>query len=261
MGMKVIKGRDFSKSFSTDSSAVILNEAAAKAFGWDDPIGKKIGIPSDGTDLDIFHVVGVVKDFNFESVHNPVEPLVLIMANSPGSIAIRIKSNTDIPSVVNMLGTTWKRFAPHQPFEYEFLEESLNKQYKTEVRLGKILGIFTGLAFFVSCLGLFGLALFTTEQRRKEIGIRKVNGSGIGKIIGILSFDFTRLVLVAFIISCPAAYFIMQKWLENFAFRTGISWWIFVVTGLICYAVTILTIGFQSYRAATVNPVDTLRSE
>ncbi|MBN1198857.1 MAG: ABC transporter permease, partial [Bacteroidales bacterium] len=151
--------------------------------------------------------------------------------------------------------------APHQPFEYAFIDDSLNRQYASERRLGQILMIFTGLAFFVSALGLFGLALFATEQRKQEIGIRKVNGSGVIQIIRLLSYDFTKLVMIAFIIATPVAWYIMQRWLENFAYKTGISWWIFIVTGVVSYIITMITIGYYSYRAAVVNPVETLRNE
>jgi len=261
LGLKVLKGRGFEKSFSTDTMTVVINESTARSMGWDDPIGKKIGRPLDGDNIAIYQVIGVVEDFNFESVHVPVAPLVFFLENSPDNITLRLKSNSDLSSILKSLEKTWKRFAQHQPFEYTFIDESLNRLYASEARLGKILGIFTGLAFFVSCLGLFGLALFTTEQRKKEIGIRKVNGSGVGRIIGLLSFDFTKLVVIAFILACPVSYYFMHRWLENFAYRTSISWWIFAVTGLLSYVITMITIGFQSYRAATVNPVETLKTE
>jgi len=261
LGLEITNGRDFSKELASDSSAVILNEAAARSLGWDDPIGQKIGKPESAGTVDLYTVVGVVKDFNYESVHVPVEPLVFFLKHNPDAITLRFNSNTDLSAALGSLQDTWNRYAPQQPFEYTFIDQTLSRLYTSEQRLGKILGIFTGLAFFVSGLGLFGLALFTTEQRRKEIGIRKVNGSGVTQIIGLLSFDFTKLILVAFVIATPVAYYIMQQWLENFAYHTSISWWIFILTGLISYIVTMITIGFQSYRAATVNPVETLKYE
>ena len=261
LGLKITRGRNFSKDLASDSSAVLLNETAARSLGWDNPLGEKIGKPTNANVVEIYTVIGVVEDYNYESIHVPVAPLILMLKPHRDAITLRFSSNTDLSNAISGLQTTWERFAPHQPFEYTFIDESLNNMYTSEIRLGKILGIFTGLAFFVSCLGLFGLALFTTEQRRKEIGIRKVNGSGVAQIIGLLSFDFTKLVMIAFVIATPIAYYIMLRWLESFAYRTSISWWIFILTGLVSYIITMLTIGFQSYRAATANPVESLKYE
>jgi len=186
---------------------------------------------------------------------------VFFNGESTGAITVRFKPNTGLTSAVSILESEWRKFAPLHPFEYEFFDDSLNRQYAAESRLGQILMIFTGLAFFVSALGLFGLALFTTEQRKKEIGIRKVNGSEVTQIIRLLSFDFTKLVLIAFVIATPVAWYVMHRWLENYAYKTDISWWIFIVTGIASYLITMITIGYQSYKAAVVNPVETLRSE
>ncbi|MBE0647915.1 MAG: ABC transporter permease [Bacteroidales bacterium] len=261
LGMKIVEGRNFSTEFHTDTLAVLVNQTAVRFFGWDNPLGHKIGRPTSEEEVALYTVVGVVEDFNFESMHIPVAPLVFFNGESTGSITVRFKPNTGLTSAIGALESEWKQFAPHQPFEYEFFDDSLNRQYAAESRLGQILLIFTGLAFFVSALGLFGLALFTTEQRKKEIGIRKVNGSDITQIISLLSFDFTKLVLIAFVIATPVAWYVMHRWLENYAYKTTISWWIFVVTGIASYIITMITIGYQSYRAAVVNPVETLRSE
>jgi putative ABC transport system permease protein len=172
-----------------------------------------------------------------------------------------MKANADIRSTLKFLEKKWKEYAPGQPFEYDFFDESLNQMYAAEVRLGRILVSFTVLAFLVSCLGLFGLALFSTEQRKKEIGVRKVNGASITQTVMLLSYDFTKLVIISFIIACPISYYIVNKWLENFAYRTNISWWIFAITGLLSYVVAMLAIVYQSYRAASANPADTLRDE
>jgi putative ABC transport system permease protein len=259
--LKIVKGREFSKEFSTDSVAVVINQAAAKSFGWDDPIGKTIGEPINPTDVAMYNVIGVVEDFNYESAHYPIEPLVIFLQKSTGAIAIRLTDNSDIRASVSFLESKWKQYAPDQPFEFTFFEERLNQLYKSDRRLGKILMTFTFLAFFVSCLGLFGLALFSTEQRKKEIGIRKVNGASISQTVLLLSYDFTKLVIIALIIACPISYYFMTKWLENFAYRTNISIWVFVGTALVSYLVAMLAISFQSYRAAAANPVDTLRNE
>jgi putative ABC transport system permease protein len=262
LGLKIIKGRNFSKDFLTDSTCVLMNETAAKSFGWDDPIGHIIGISSGtNTELGNYTVIGVIEDFNFESVHDPIKPLVCFLNRSTGAMSIRMEAKADVRSTLKFLEKKWKEYAPDQPFEFDFFDESLNQMYAAEVRLGRILISFTVLAFLVSCLGLFGLALFTTEQRKKEIGIRKVNGASISQTIVLLSYDFTKLVVISFIIACPISYYIINKWLENFAYRTNISWWIFAITGLLSYVIAMIAIVYQSYRAAAANPVETLRDE
>lgn len=265
--MNIISGRSFSKEFSTDSSAIVINQAAVKLLGWKDPIGRKIGaiLRSDfdvnKPVLDVYTIIGVVEDFNYSSLHDKVGPLALYLKGSNELITCRIRPDTNIPEIVSFLKSKWNENAPDQPFEDYFVADSLHRQYGGELRLGTILGIFTGLAFFVSCLGLFGLALFASEQRKKEIGLRKVNGSGIGQIVWLLTSDFTKLILIASVIACPVSYYLMSKWLQNFAYRTVISWWIFALTILLSCIVALATIGFQAYKAASTNPVDTLRAE
>lgn len=262
LGLKIIKGRSFSKDFLTDSSCVLINEAAAKSFGWDDPIGQIVGASTAvSTELDNYTVIGVMEDFNFESVHDPIKPLACFLNRSTGAMSIRMEAKADVRSTLKFLEKKWKEYAPDQPFEFDFFDESLNHMYAAEVRLGRILVSFTVLAFLVSCLGLFGLALFSTEQRKKEIGIRKVNGASITQTVMLLSYDFTKLVIISFVIACPISYYIVNKWLENFAYRTNISWWIFAITGLLSYVVAMLAIVYQSHRAASANPADTLRDE
>lgn len=265
--MKIVAGRTFSKEFSTDSSAILVNQAAVKLLGWKDPIGRKIGAvlrpdfdPKHPV-LDNYTIIGVVEDFNYNSLHEPVKALAIYLKESNQMITCRIRPETNIPELVSFLKTKWTENAPDQPFEYDFIVDNLQRQYHGEFRLGKILGIFTGLAFFVSCLGLFGLALFASEQRKKEIGLRKVNGSGTGQIIWLLTADFTKLIVIAFVIACPASYYMMSKWLQNFAFHANITIWIFVTTILLSLIVALATIGYQAYKAASTNPVNTLRSE
>jgi putative ABC transport system permease protein len=265
--MKIVRGRWFSREFSTDSSAIIINEAGAKLLGWEDPIGKKIGYGMDieaqpnKPSMALHTIIGVVADFNFASLHEPVGGLAIYLDESNSKITCRIRRETDITSLIDFIKSRWSEFAPDQPFHYYFISDNLNLQYGSEVRLGKILGIFTGLAFFVSCLGLFGLALFASENRKKEIGLRKVNGSGIFQIIWLLSADFTRLIIISLFIACPVSYFMMSRWLENFAFHTNITFLIFAIAGLASYLIAMATIGYQSYRSATANPADTLRNE
>ncbi len=265
--MKIVRGRGFSNEFSTDSSAIIINEAGAKLLGWDDPIGKKIGYgmdieaEPDKPSMSIHTIIGVVKDFNFASLHEPIGGMAIYLAESNSKITCRIRPETNIIELTKFLKSEWTKLAPDQPFNSYFLSDNLNLQYRSEFRLGKILGIFTGLAFFVSCLGLFGLALFASANRKKEIGLRKVNGSGITQIIWLLSTDFTWLILISFIIACPVSIFLMNKWLQTFAYHTKILWWIFALTGIMSYLIAMATISYQSYRAASANPVDSLRDE
>lgn len=265
--IKIINGRAFSKEFSTDSSAVVINEAAVKLLGWKDPLGRKIGtvltpdFDVNNPILDVYTIVGVVKDFNFNSLHTPVEALVMYLKKSDQMITCRLRPDTNILEIVSFLKSKWIENAPDEPFEYDFIADKLHSQYGGEWRLGKILGIFTGLAFFVSCLGLFGLALFASEQRKKEIGLRKVNGSGIAQMIWLLSSNFTRLILISFVIACPVSYYLMGKWLETFAYRTSVSWWIFALTLLISCSIALATTGYLAYKAAAANPVNTLRAE
>lgn len=264
VGLKIVKGRGFSKDFLSDSLAILINEAAAKSFGWDDPIGQIIGSPTSATsdaEMINYTVIGVIEDFNFESVHDPIAPFVCYLGRSLNSMAIRMEAKADIRSTLKFLESKWKEYALDQPFEYTFFDESLNQMYTAEIRLGKILVAFTILAFLVSCLGLFGLALFSTEQRKREIGIRKVNGASIRQTVILLSFDFTKLVIISFIIAVPISYYMVSKWLENFAYRTNVSWWIFAITGLLSYIIAMIAILYQSYSAAAANPADTLRNE
>jgi putative ABC transport system permease protein len=260
IGLEIVKGRGFSKEFITDSKATIINEAATRYFGWDDPIGKNIGVPRE-EQIAVYNVIGVVKDFNYESVHAPVEPLALFLGKSTGIITILLESKADIKSSISYLESMWKKYATDQPFEFTFFDDQLNQLYKPEVRLGKILTTFTFLAFLISCLGLLGLAIFAAEIRKKEVGIRKIMGASVGRLVFLLSYDFTKLVIWAFIIACPISFFIMSKWLENFAYKTNISIWIFVLTGLLSYFTALIAILIKTYRAASSNPIQTLRNE
>jgi len=261
LGIKILKGRGFSDKYRTDSSAVLINQSAARTLGWDDPIGKTIGRPKSESEMSYFKVIGVIDDFNYESVHSPIMPLVLFLDYSSGALTLRLGENVNIPVLINLLKEKWTEYEPDRPLNYSFYNESLNSMYASEAKLNQILVAFTVIAFFVSCLGLIGLAMFTTEQRKKEIGIRKVVGASITQVGRLLSYDFTKLVLIAFLIATPVSYYIISKWLENYAYKTNISWWIFVLAGLISYVTAMIAIGYQSYKASSANPVDTLRDE
>ncbi|MEE4114533.1 MAG: ABC transporter permease [Marinilabiliaceae bacterium] len=265
-GLRLSEGRNFSVEFPTDSMSLIINETAARKLGWDEPVGRFFGVPHDyralgEMKLDKYTVIGVVEDFHFESLHLPIESQVFFLGRSASRTSLRLNSNIDLESLLTDLEQVWNTFAPGQPFSYNFIDQRLNQRYESERQLGKILTLFTIFAFFVSCLGLIGLSVFSSEQRKKEIGLRKVNGSGIGQIIWLLSVDFTRLVAISFAVSIPVTVIFMKKWLDSFAYRTELSWWIFGVTFLMTYAVAMIAIIFQSYQAASANPVDTFRTE
>jgi putative ABC transport system permease protein len=262
LGIKLAAGRNFSKDFQTDSAAVLINEAAAKRFGLKNPVGNSIlstvGNGDPGSKRN-FKVIGVVKDFHFESIHQSIAPLVMFYGADDYQMAIRTRTN-DIPQLLEILEQKWKAQTDN-PFAYSFLNDRFNKTYQSEQRIGKLFSIFATLTIIISCLGLFGLAMFTAQQRTKEIGVRKVLGASVMSIIILLSKDFIRLILVAILIVTPIAWYAMNKWLQDFAYRVEISWWIFAIAGLLAIAIALLTVSFQSIKAALMNPIKSLRSE
>jgi putative ABC transport system permease protein len=260
LGIQMLKGRNFSKDFPTDSSAVLMNEAAVKIFGFKDPLTGVMYSPDNNNKPVLYRVIGVVKDFNFSSMRNKVGPLVFRLYNSTGSIAVRINSK-NIPSLINAVENKWNSMAPGQPFNYTFMDADFDKIYHAEQRMGKLIISFAVFAIFIACLGLFGLVTYAAEQRTKEIGIRKVLGAGIGSIITMLSKDFAKLVLIASIISFPIAWWMMNKWLEDFAYRIHISWWVFLIAGVAALMIALITVSFQAIKAAIMNPVESLRTE
>jgi putative ABC transport system permease protein len=261
LGMKILKGRDFSRDFSTDETAAIINQPVAKQFGWDDPLGKKVGIvTSEKGDITLYTVIGVVEDFHFESLRNNIEPLVMFLGESTGMTSFRIKTE-DISGTIDLFRKKWKEFLPNQPFEYMFMDERFNDMYKAEQRIGRIFGIFAVLAVFVGCLGLFGLAAFTAEQRTKEIGIRKVLGASAPSIIRLLLREFIILVSIANLIAWPIAFFVMSRWLGDFAYKISLNVWIFLLAALGTLFIALLTVSYQAVRAALSDPVKSLRYE
>jgi putative ABC transport system permease protein len=245
----------------TDSSSVIINETAAKLFGWDDPLGKIIRMPDEEYSATI---VGVVKDFHVESLHQKISPVILGYLNTPymkiDYYSIRT-DNADISEVLSHLKDVHEKFDKVTPFEYNFLDERLNDFYINDQRMGKLFGIAALLSIFIACLGLFALSSFMTKVRTKEIGIRKILGSSIGGIVLLLSKDSAKWIVIANIAAWPVAYFAMNKWLEDFAYRTEITIWAFVATGSAALVIAFLTIGFQAVKAALANPVKSLRYE
>lgn len=261
LGIQMLEGRNFSKDFGTDSSGVILNEVAAKELGWGkDAIGHTISRrENDGTTVKL-KVIGIVKDFHFKSLHEMISPLVMVLNRDAGTTILKVKT-TDIAGLLSTIKTKWDALSPDGALSYSFLDERVNNTYEAEKRLESILGIFAGLTILVACLGLFGLVTFTTEQRTKEIGIRKVLGADIGTIVQLLSKDFLKLVLLALLVAVPVAWWAMNKWLQEFAYRIHISWWIFALAGLTAIAIALFTISFRTIKAATANPVKSLRTE
>jgi putative ABC transport system permease protein len=259
--MKMVAGRNFSKNIISDTSSYILNEAAVKAFGWGSPenaINKPFSMGGDGGT-----VVGVVKDFHFNSLQHAVEPLVILPRmprNGFSQITMRIDMSK--PSeAIKLVEENWKKYFPAYSLEYSFLDKKLQEQYKSEERFGKFFLYFSVLSLMIACLGLFGLTAYATQQRTKEIGIRKVLGASVKGIVTILSKDFLRLVLIAAFLAFPLAWWVMNKWLDDFAYRVHIGWWVFVIAGSIALLIALLTVSFQAIKAAIANPVKSLRNE
>ncbi len=264
LGMQMVQGRNFSKDFPSDSTGIILNEAAVKVLGFKDPFKETLYRPdfSNGTinGAIAYHVVGVVKDFNFSSMHQHVGPLIIQQGDNWGSIAIRVNTK-NIASVINKVEDNWKTMAPGQPFTYTFMDADFNKVYTAEQQTGKLFITFAVFAIFIGCLGLFGLVTYAAEQRTKEISVRKVLGASVSGIVAMLSKDFAKLVLIASLIAFPVAWWAMDKWLQSFAYRISINWWVFVIAGMAAIVIALITVSFQAFKAAVANPVKSLRTE
>jgi len=258
--IKIVAGRNFSRDFGMDTASFLINEEAVRALGLrsnEEAIGKQFQYGRrKGT------LVGVFADFHFEDLHQRIVPLALFEGTSPnnyGNISVKISGN--LPHALQHIENTWKKFLPETPYTYTFLNDRFGKLYQSEQKQGSIFTAFAGIAIFIACLGLFGLSAFATTQRIKEIGIRKVLGAGTANIVGLLSADFLKLVAVAAVLAFPVAWYVMHRWLNDFAYRTSIPWWIFLLAGIIAALVALVTISFQAIKAALANPVKSLRSE
>jgi putative ABC transport system permease protein len=263
LGMQLLQGRDFDRNMSTDSSALIINESAAKIFGYKNPIGRKLFMYADiqTKRMIAFTIIGVVKNFNYESLRENVGAMSMCLSTkSYGMISIRLQTD-NVKEAIAKIESKWKSRVGASPLNYQFLDEAFDSMYRSEQRIGKIFISFAILAIFIACLGLFGLATFTAEQRTKEIGIRKVLGASVSQIVQLLSKDFIRLVIVGIVIASPIAYYFMDKWLQDFAYRVEISWWIFALAGIVAIVIALLTVSYQAIRAALMNPVKSLRTE
>jgi putative ABC transport system permease protein len=270
LNIEMKEGRFFSKDFSTDSLAVVMNEKAVSELGLKEPVGTRLTTPDqvfnsrDGITKYEYTVIGVIKDFHFQSLHQKISPLIITNSarfnDQMNVTAVRIKAD-NFKSAVASIDQVWKKFVPQRPFYYSFLDKNLAEQYKAEQTTQKVFTIFSVLAIFIGCIGLLGLAAYSTQQRTREISIRKVLGAGVGNIVGMLSKDFLKLVGIAALIAFPVAWFAMNKWLQDFAYRTDISWWVFLMAGIMAALIALLTISFQAFKAAFANPVKSLRTE
>ncbi|MFV1883452.1 MAG: ABC transporter permease [Balneola sp.] len=256
--LKVIAGRSFSASFESDSFAVMLNETAVRDFGWSPVEALEHKLLHGSTE---YQIIGVLKDFNYRSLHSEVYPLALFGPRLiQRYVAVRTSPEANLPQIISELRTDWQQFTS-LALDYSFLADDLKAQYDAEDRLIKVFGSFAGLAILVGCLGLFGLASFMVAQRTKEIGVRKVLGASTTQILSLLSTDLLKLVLIGFVIAVPLAVFLMNKWLEGFAYKTEMSWWLFLVTGIVAFVIALITVSSHALRAANMNPVNSLKSE
>jgi putative ABC transport system permease protein len=253
--LELKQGRFFSSEFPADSFAAVINEKAASVIGFENPIGEILSTPW-GSKLNI---IGVVKDFHFKSLHYKIEPLIMLISAS-NNFYIRMKPD-HIASTVESVKRLYKSFDPGLPINFHFLDDDVDNLYRTEQRISKVFGYFSLLAIIISCLGLIGLSSFMTERRTKEIGIRKANGAKSYEIFFFLSREYVIWVMISIIIACPIAWYAMHKWLQNFAYRINTGWWVFALAGIVALLIALLTVSFQSFRAANRNPVEALRYE
>jgi putative ABC transport system permease protein len=254
LGMKIVEGRDFSPAMASDSIAVIINQKMAHELGLKEPVGKQI------RNWQTMNVIGVVEDFNFESMRSEIEPLCLVLGHSPGIISVKV-SPENVAGTLSAIENTWKKMMPNQQIRYTFLDESFARMYDDVQRMGRIFTSFAILAIVVACLGLFALSAFMVEQRSKEISIRLALGASLKSIFNLLTFNFVKLVLISIVIAAPIAWYMMNQWLQDFKFKTEITWDVFIVSGLTAILIALLTISYQSLRAGMMKPVEGLRSE
>lgn len=259
-GLELKAGRNFDHTRLADSTAVILNETAVRNLGYTgDPVGEKLYFTLNGEPV-AYDIIGVVKDFNFESLRDPVTPLGFFFKHHPIQAAFKVQQ-ADLPVLISQMEQLWNKMAPGYPFSYRFMDEAFDAMYRSEQRTGLLSLSFSTMAILIACLGLFGLAAFTAEQRTKEIGVRKVLGASVTGIVRLLSKDFIKLVLFALVIASPIAWWAMNQWLQDFAYHIDIQWWVFAVAGAAAVVIALLTVSWQAIRAAVANPVDSLRDE
>ena len=263
LGMEISEGRNFSADFPNDTSKVLINQAAVAQLGFEKPVGEYIstfGGSRETPETITFQIIGIVKDFHFNSMKKAIDPLVFTLDERRGFVSFKLSAD-NISETIASLESTWEQFAPSQPFEYSFLDDRFNRIYENEQQIGDIFGVFAFLSIFIACLGLYGLASFTAEQRKKEIGIRKVLGASVTSILGLLSREFIKLVIISFVLAAPVAYYFMNEWLTEFEYRTDLKPLTFVISGVVALAIAWLTMSSQSYLAAKANPATSLKDE
>ena len=257
--LEIVKGRSFSKEFKRDGEegSYLINESLVREMGYKDPIGKQMRFAQ----TQMGEIIGVVKDFHFQSLHKSIEPMAFYVGqNELNEISVKVNPAT-ISATLKSIEKTWKSFRPDRSFSYQFLDEQFARSYDNDTKTMKLVLVFTILSIILSSLGLFGLIAFVSEQRTKEIGVRKVNGAKISEIMAMLGKSYVIWGIIGFAIACPTAYYAMHKWLESFAYKTDLSWWLFALAGLLALGIALLTVSWQSWKAATRNPVEALRYE
>jgi len=263
--MTIVTGRDFSRDVASDTTyAVLVNEAMVARMAWKDPIGKKFifsGGGPNGTPIEK-HVVGVVKDYHQNSLYDAIEPLMIILGKRNNYVFVRT-GNGDVKQSLAAIENTWKKIFPSFPFEYDFLDQDFNSQYKADEKRSTIFTTFSSLTIFIACLGLLGLTAFTTEQRTKEIGVRKVLGANVNSLVLLVSKEFFLLVSIGTVLALPVAWYITNTWLQKFAYRIELEaeWPTFIISALLAFVITLATVGYHVIRAASANPVTALRDE
>ena len=260
MGMQLVKGRNFFKASVSDSNSIIINETCAAMLGYPDPVGKQIFSNYNQQKAISYTIVGVVKNFNYESLKQTVGPLCFFYSHYPGAISFRV-GPSQMKSFLSKAENLWKQLAPSMPYKYQFMDEAFAQMYQSEQRVGKIALFFAVLAILIASMGLFGLATYMAEQRMKEIGIRKVLGASVPRIVRLMTTEFIKLICISFIIAAPIAWWAMNRWLNDFAFRIHISFWIFVASAALALFIALVTVSIQAIRAAVVNPVNSLKAE
>ena len=264
LGMKIIEGRDFSREFATDSNAVLINKTGVAYMGITNPVGKFIRDDGGGENPDPpMQIIGVVEDVITQSPYSPVKQGLYVFDRQNNASYYNLKLNPDksVSANLSIVEATFKKHFPNLPYRFEFVDAEYAQKFASEERVASLARVFTLLAILISCLGLFGLASFVAEQRTKEIGVRKVLGASVKNLWMLLSKDFVQLVIIALLIATPIAYYVMSQWIQKFAYRTDISWWIFLIAGLGALTITLITVSFQSIKAALSNPTNSLRTE
>ena len=250
------EGRFFDTNHPTDDKAVILNQTAANEYQKKgELVGKELIVSNIH-----FRIIGIIKDFNFRSLYHKIQPLIMLRSENNGNIFVKYRTN-EISDVIAVLRKQWKKYHIDRPLQYEFHNAVLASQYSRDQQAKKLLLILSILSIAIAAVGLYAISLFTIISKTKEIGIRKVNGANVSEVMTLLNKEFAKWVAIAFVVATPVAWYVMSLWLENFAYRTGLSWWVFALAGILSFAIALLTVSWQSYKAATRNPIDALRYE